>query len=183
MKNPLFTAREMAFVAVFVVIMSVLAQIAIPLQPVPLTFGTLGVILTATIIPVKLSVAVMITYMLLGAVGVPVFTQFMGGVHVLIGPTGGYIFGYIFMALVTGMLLRHTAPRGYPGILLATLPGLCALYTCGTVWLAFMLRLSPQAAILAGVAPFIPLELVKLAAGSFVALKVRAALARAKLLV
>ena len=102
--------------ALFAGITAVCAQIAfpVPFSPVPFTGQTLAVALAATVLGAKYGVLSMILYILLGAVGVRVFAEFSGGLHVLAGPTGGFIFGFIIAAYVIGKMIEWREKPGFP---------------------------------------------------------------------
>ncbi len=121
--------------------------------------------------------------MLVGAVGVPVFAGFRGGLGVLLGDTGGYLLAYPPAAAVAGLAARATAnsPRGWAlaaGFLWGS-AALAVIYTLGATWLAALAGLSPAAALAAGVLPFIPFDLVKVGLAALVAVAPAIATSRA----
>lgn len=153
----------------------------LPFSPVPFSLGTLAIYFVVTVLGRKLGTLSVLIYILLGAVGLPVFTNFSGGLGKLLGPTGGYILGYIFMALICGYFVDKR-----PGSLALTAAGMVlgtiVLYLFGTLWLAYQANLSFSAALAAGVIPYIPGDLVKMAAGVVAGSQVRKELARAGLI-
>lgn len=100
--------RKIIICGMFAAITAILAQLEIPLPIVPISGQTLAVGLTATIIGSRYGAIAMFCYAALGAAGIPVFAEAKGGVQVLLGPTGGYIFGFIVTAYVTGLILEKT---------------------------------------------------------------------------
>lgn len=100
-----FTARELTLVGIFAAITGILAQFSIPLTPVPFSFGLFGVFFSAIILNTRLAVSAQIIYLLLSAVGVPVFSQFSAGIQRLVGPTGGYLVAYVLMAFIMGQFV------------------------------------------------------------------------------
>lgn len=101
MKNKKLKIREITLVAVFVAMMSVISQISIPMpSAVPITLQVFVILLVGYYLPLKLSALSVAVYILLGAVGAPVFSSFKGGFYVLIGPTGGFIWGFLIVALI-----------------------------------------------------------------------------------
>lgn len=111
------------------------AWIAIP-TPVPFTMQTMAVFTVAALLGPKLGCASVGIYLLLGAVGAPVFSGFRGGVQVLLGATGGYLIGFLLCALVTGW----TARRWKDGRILAAgmVVGMLLCYAFGTAWYALL---------------------------------------------
>ena len=100
-------------------------------------------------------------FILLGLVGVPVFSGFSGGVGKLMGPTGGYIIGYLFVSLIAGLFIDKFTSKLYMhacGMVLGT----AVCYAFGTLWLAKTAHMAFKAALLAGVIPFIPADIVKI---------------------
>lgn len=98
------STKSMIMVGMFTAVLAVLSQIAIPMPSgVPVTLQTFAVALTGTVLGWKLGAAAALIYLLLGAVGVPVFSQMSGELGILLGKTGGFIFGFIFMALLCGL--------------------------------------------------------------------------------
>lgn len=149
----------------------------IPISPVPISLGTLAIYFVLTVLGMKLGTLSVFIYLLLGFVGLPVFTGFTGGAGKLFGPTGGYLIGYIFMALTAGFFLdkwRSSLPLSVVGMLLGT----AVLYLFGSIWLAYQASLTLPQALMAGVVPYIPGDLVKLALAMFLGLQVRKRLPR-----
>ena len=153
---------DMADIALFSVLMAVCAWTSVPMPPVPFTLQTFAVFLTLTTLGGRRGTYAVIVYLLLGAVGLPVFAGFQGGLATLLGATGGYILGFLFSALVY-RLSEHNLPP-----LLSCLLGLAVCYIFGTVWyLAVYARTFTPAAIVSAlglcIAPFVLPDLVKLA--------------------
>lgn len=152
----------------------------LPFSPVPISFGTLAIYFSAYVSgPKKGSLSVLI-YILLGLAGLPVFTGFMGGPGKLFGPTGGYLIGYLFLALICGFFADKWHGKWQPA-LLGMLLGTLVCYLFGTVWLAFQTNISFLSALVAGVLPFLPGDLVKIAAAMLLGGTLRKALMRAQL--
>lgn len=172
------SARTIAFTALLAAIVCVLAPWTIPVGPVPISLATLGVYLACCVIDCKHGVVATLAYVLLGAIGVPVFSGGRGGFGVLAGPTGGYIVGYVFLAFVSGLLIdlfgREKRVWVYP---LAMIAGTVALYAFGTAW--FMISTGSSslgAALLTCVVPFLAGDGIKIAAATAVGYPVRRAL-------
>jgi len=168
-KKPL-AAKELTMTAIFTVLTAVLAQIAIPLpfSPVPISFGLVAVYMTGILLKPKHAVMAQVCYLLLGAVGVPVFGGFKGGIGALFGPTGGYLLVYPIMVLIVSMAINGvkssptkkstTFVRAGVAIVIAHL----ILYMGGTTWLSITTGNTFGAALALAVIPFIPLDIVKI---------------------
>lgn len=127
---------DMAYVAVFTVLMIVCSWISIP-AAVPFTLQTFGIFFAVGVLGGKRGTLAVLTYLLMGAVGLPVFSGFRGGIGSMFGSTGGYIIGFLFSALVmwgTESLLG----RKKWGKALSMLLGLLMCYTFGTIWFMFV---------------------------------------------
>lgn len=146
-------------------------SIPIPVSPVPISLATFVICLSAYVLGMKAGAASVVIYLLLGLAGLPVFTGFQGGPGKMFGPTGGYLIGYIFLALIGGLFADKTE-KWYLQ-LVGFLIGTAVLYTFGTVWLAVQASLDLRAALFAGVIPYIPLDLVKIAAALLTGSRIR----------
>ena len=170
----ILSAKEIAIIAIFAAITAVLAQIAVPLPftPVPISFGLVAVYISAMLLKPKHAVLSQVVYLALGAVGVPVFGNFSGGLRVLIGPTGGYLSVYPIMAWIVSTVLNSPsalkAEQAQSKILLylktsvSIIIAHTLLYLGGTIWLSISTGNSFMASLGLAVFPFIPLDLVKI---------------------
>lgn len=173
--------RMLILCAMFTAVTAVLAQVEIPLPIVPISGQTLAVGLTATIIGSRYGALAMVCYALLGAIGAPVFAEAKGGAHVLIGPTGGYIIGFIFTAYVTGLILERT--KFTVGMaMLANTVGMVITLAFGAVQLKYVMDMSWSEALAVGVYPFILVGLIKAYLASWLGIKIRQRLVQANLL-
>ena len=122
--------RQVILTGMFAAVLAVMAQLSIPMPSgVPVTLQTFAVALTAYVLGPKTGLAAAVIYILLGAVGVPVFAGFKGGIGVLLGPTGGFIWGFLLMILLcgSGAKSRHillTAAASVFGLAGCHLPGI-----------------------------------------------------------
>lgn len=151
--------KKMVLTALLTALLAVLAQIQIPMRPVPFNLAVMGVFLAGLLLPPRWAVSSVVLYILLGAVGIPVFAGFVGGPAVLVGPTGGYIAGYLFLALVTS-LGRGGLRTAVPAMLL----GLVCLYAFGTAWFVVLSGRTLAAALQLCVLPFLLPDICKGAA-------------------
>ncbi len=161
------TTRELATAALFTAILSVAAFVAIPVGSVPFTLQVYVVLLAGMTLGPRLGVLSVTAYLILGLFA-PVYAGGASGLGALFGPTGGYLFGFLGAALITGLM----AGRGegtMPRLLAAGLAGLVPIYALGATWLAIQLGLTPSQAVLTGVAPFVWLDVLKAVAAALTA--------------
>jgi biotin transport system substrate-specific component len=165
----------MARVALMAALTAIGAQIAIPLPftPVPFTLQVPMVVLSGLLLGVRHGALAQLVYLLVGAVGIPVFAQFSGGLGVLVGPTGGYLISYPLAAAIAGLaagaVLRAPRSRALISANAFGLVALAVIYAVGATWLALQSNLSPGAALTAGVLPFVPFDVVKVVLAALVA--------------
>lgn len=135
MKKTNSNVLSLTCVAMSVAILAVCSWISIPaLGPlVPFTLQTFAVFVISGLFDWKKSISAIVVYILLGAVGVPVFSNFKGGIAALTGPTGGYIVGFIFMIIVI-QIFKNIKKGSFIFLITGMLIGLAALYTFGTTW-------------------------------------------------
>lgn len=138
------------------------AWVSIPVAPVPLTLQVFFVLLAGLLLRPPVAGVALLVYLLLGVVGLPVFSSARGGAAILFGPTGGYLWGFL-LAAVTVALLREVKGKASPlgRDLFAAFAGLAVLYLVGWLQLIAVTGLTPWGAILAGVLPFLGLDLAK----------------------
>ena len=147
-------------------------SIYIPISPVPISLGILGIFFAAYVNGWLWGTASCILYILIGFAGVPVFAGFTAGAHKLLGPTGGYIIGYIPLALTAGLFIEKFGKK-IPLHIVGMILGTAICYALGTAWLALSAGMSFNAALWAGVIPFIPADLVKMVIAVSVGIPVR----------
>lgn len=156
------------------------AWIAIPVGAVPVTLQVFVVLLAALLLPPAWAGAALGAYLLLGAIGAPVFSAGQGGLGVLAGPTGGYLIGFL-VAAVAGSLVRSVALRVLPSRaapmadVSAAVVAILAIYVIGTWRLAAVTGMGPAAAATVGVLPFIGFDAIKAAAAIIAATAIRKA--------
>lgn len=169
----------MVLAALFTAVIAVTSQIQLPVEPVPFNLAVLGVFLTGMLLtPGWASVSVFL-YILLGAAGVPVFAGFTGGPAILLGPTGGYIFGFLFLALAASL---GAQARGRLWIIPAMALGLAVMYAFGTVWYMMVSGAALGTAMQFCVLPFVPFDIGKGVAACAVGWALKDRLKKAKLL-
>lgn len=153
---------DLLLVAAGALLVALLAQVRIPLPftPVPLTGHTFGVLLVGAVLGSKRGFASLGLYTGLGLAGWTVFAGGASGLGYAIGPTGGYLLGFMVSAYIIGLLAERGLERNFRTSLLPFMVGTLLIYALGSGWLAFYV--GPQAAISKGVLPFLPGDLVKL---------------------
>ena len=155
------TVYSMAMVGVMAAVISVVAPWGIPIEPVPLSLCTFAIYLSVFVLDWRQSATATLVYVLLGSMGVPVFSGFVGGLSKVMGPTGGYIIGYVPMALVAGIIVCRF-PKSRIMQLAGLVLGTAVLYALGTAWFCFQAGQSLGAALGLCVIPFIPGDMVKI---------------------
>jgi biotin transport system substrate-specific component len=161
-----FTTKEMVLTAMFAAIMAVCSWISIPIGEIAITLQTFAVFCALGILGGRNGLFSILVFILLGAIGLPVFSGFKGGIGVLTGPTGGYILGFIFMALIYMAGERLFGKKLAVKITLMLI-GLAVCYTFGTLWFVFVFSKNGSSipvskALKLCVTPFIPFDVIKL---------------------
>lgn len=172
----------MIIVALFAGIIGILAQITIPLPLVPITGQTLAVGLAATILGSRNGTAAIILYIIIGAIGVPVFSQMSAGLGVLFGPTGGFIVGFIPAAYLIGFYLEKTRFT-LTNAIVSNLLGMVVTLLFGTIWLKIVASLNWTEALISGFGPFVIVGIIKAFLAASIGIVVRNRLKATRLLV
>lgn len=167
----------MILTALFAALTAVCAWISIPLPftPVPVILATMVTTLAGGLLGWKYGSVSMIVYLLLGAVGAPVFHNFTGGLGILTGPTGGYLVGYITSALICGILLDVICRKKLTwwGIAISGIVGLASCYALGTAWFMISTGTGLAASMVSCVIPFLPGDVLKTILAVILILKLR----------
>lgn len=164
----------MALISLMTAILCIMAPFSIPLpfSPIPLSLGTLAIYFCVLVLGMKKGTLSVLLYLLLGLVGLPVFSGFTGGIGKLLGPTGGYIVGYVLLALVCGFFADHF-PTRKRYCLIGMLLGTALCYLFGTLWLSYQAALTFSQAFVTSVVPFLPGDMIKIVAALLIGLQVR----------
>lgn len=171
---------KMAIIGVMAAVICILGPLSIPIGIIPISFTNLAIYFALYILGMKKGTISYIVYMLIGFVGIPVFSNFTSGPSRLLGPTGGYIIGFLFMALIAGFLIDYFFDKWYicfMGMILGTV----VCYVIGTIWLSFQANIPITAALGAGVLPFIPGDLFKVLIATLLGPQIRKRLIKANL--
>jgi len=168
----------MVFTALFAAVLCAVAPFSIAIGPIPLSFATLIIYLAAGALNWKLGVVATFLYVMIGAVGVPVYSNFEGGFHKIVGVTGGFIIGYVPLALATGIILTVFRKKLWAYVL-GMVVGTVLLYSCGVAWFMIQTGSPLPVALSLCVTPFLPGDSIKIVIACIVAPQLRKALARA----
>ncbi len=170
-----FKTIDIVYIGIFAALIAICSWISIPLT-VPITLQTMGVCVAAGLLGTKRGTLSVLVYILLGLIGVPVFAAFSSGAGYLLGATGGYILGFIFTALIVGVMIKALGKKTWVYALSMTL-GIIACYIFGTVWFITVYnRGNSDAVSLATVlgwcvTPFIIPDIIKIAVATFLCVK------------
>lgn len=177
-----FSIKEISIISIFAALTAILSQISIPIpfSPVPITLQVFAVCLSAVILGSRLATFSQLVYVLLGAIGLPVFANFSGGLQAILGPTGGFIISFPIMAFIIGKFVDNFSSTKQ--LLLGLFVGLFICYFLGVLQLSFITKMGIQKAILLGAIPYIPLDIIKIVLVAFIGLSVRKSLIKSKLL-
>lgn len=181
-----FSVRQLAIIGVMTAVTCILAPFSIPIGPVPISLTNLVIYFSLYILGTKDGTISYLVYLLIGIIGLPVFSGFTSGPEKLLGPTGGYLIGFIPMAVIAGIFIKKSISIsnlwigrifGVLGMILGTI----VAYILGTAWLAYQADMDFQAALWAGVIPFIPGDLIKMILAVLAGPQIRKQLVRAGL--
>jgi biotin transport system substrate-specific component len=167
--------RNLVAASLIAAIMAALGPVAITAGTVPITLQIFPVVLAALLLPAEWAVAAMAVYVALGAIGVPVYAHGFAGVGVLVGPTGGYLIGFVLAAGAGALARAVVAKASRPaGDVVAGVVTVAVVYAVGWAWLAFgPTHMHVIAAFVIGVAPFLVPDAIKAAVAILVATAVR----------
>ena len=148
------SVKQMSLAAIMTAVTCILSPISLNIGPVPISLGTFAVSLSVCILGRNLGMLSYLLYLLLGFIGLPVFSNYGAGVEKLLGPTGGYLIGMIFLAFIGGFAVEKFSKspiKQYLGLML----GIAFCYLLGTLWLGKVLSMDFGKALSVGVIPFI----------------------------
>jgi biotin transport system substrate-specific component len=153
-------------VALGTALLALSAKINLPLPYVPMTLQTLVVLMIGAAYGWRLGTATVIAYLAEGAIGLPVFAGPVGGLAPLLGPTAGYLAGFVAAAFITGWLSERGWDRSVPRLFVAMGFGHIVILAAGFAWLAFGMKLGVEKAWLVGIVPFVAASVIKNALGA-----------------
>ena len=175
------STRSLTIIGLMTAVCCVLGPISVPIGAVPVSLGVLAVLLTVYVLGTFKGTVATLVYILLGTVGLPVFSGYQGGLQKISGPTGGYIIGFIFLALIAGVFIdRFSYKKCYMHVVGMVL-GLAVCYLFGTVWFVFVTKMNFIAALGVCVVPFLLFDALKIAFCFTMGIGIRKALTAAHL--
>lgn len=174
--------KELVLIGLMSAVICILGPLSVPLpvSPVPISMTNLAVYFAVYILGTKRSLISYLVYLLIGFAGIPVFSAFTSGPAKLLGPTGGYLIGFLFIAPIAGYFIdRYPSRMGlcFLGMALSAV----VYYVFGSVWLAWQSDMSLPAAFAAGVIPFLPGDVGKMALAMLAGPQIRKRLQKAGL--
>lgn len=158
---------QLVLCALFAALTAVLAQFSIPIGPVPISLATFSVYLAGGILGAAGGAVSLALYLLIGAVGLPVFAGFSSGFSTIAGPTGGYLIGYVVCAWIVGLLVHRFGRKTLP-LVLSMVLGTAALYFLGTVWFMFLTKRGIVESLSLCVFPFLIGDAAKIAGSAVI---------------
>ncbi len=164
--------RMMVYASLLAALTAAGAYIAIPIGPVPIVLQNFFVFLSGLLLGARWGLASVAVYLTAGALGLPVFAGGAGGIGRILGPTGGYLIGYLPAVFLIGMIAEKTRNRAWFDVI-AMVVGDIMLYACGVTWLKILTGMSFGKALAVGLYPFIPGDILKFAAAVPVAKALR----------
>ena len=158
------STKEIVRSAIFAAFLCVFSILSVPVGAVPVSLGLFAVFLTAILLGQKPGFISVLIYILLGCVGLPVFSGFHGGIYALLGPTGGYIMAYLIIAPVMGKAVYGCEKniKSFLRLMVAGVLSLLILYIFGTWWYVLVTKASLGAAVKICIVPFVFFDVVKL---------------------
>lgn len=162
MKKQKTSTSNLLFAALCTVIVAIFAQFSFSIGPIPFSMGIFGVMLISVLLSPSLTLLSLATYLLLGAFGVPVFSNMGAGVAALFGPTGGFLIGYLPLGWVMSATARRS--KNFGTLLAGSLVGLSLCYLCGTLYYTILTGTPFLRSLSLCVTPFILPDIIKLGA-------------------
>ena len=169
---------RMAVLASFMAALAALGSyLFIPIGPVPIVLTNLFILLGGLLLGSRWALGSVCLYLLIGVIGMPVFSGGRGGITPLLGPTGGYLAGYALSAWLTGLISERSGYRRVSDVVAVSI-GILAIYALGVPWLKAITHISWMKAMFIGVIPFLPGDAIKGAAAVMLARSIRPILGR-----
>lgn len=156
------STRSLTLTAMLTALLCVVGPLTLPIGPVPVSLTTGVLMLMALLLGAGRATLCCGAYLLMGLVGLPMLSGFTGGMGALVGPTGGFLLGYLPLTALCGLVCQRTHKRGWQ--LLAMLAGTALLYVIGAAWYCWQSGASTQATLTVCVLPFLPGDAIKVAA-------------------
>lgn len=173
MNNKHFNLKQLTLIGLIAAILCILSPFKIPLffTPIPLTLSVFAVLLTAYLLPPTQAFLAVVIYLCIGLVGLPVFSGFRSGFSALVGPTGGYLIGYLPLVWISSYCVHFQKKDAIT--ILGMILGLIILYTMGTLWFSISKSMSIADSLTLTALPFIPFDFLKIIMAHIVGKSVR----------
>jgi len=170
--DPSSQLRMTVFASLLAALMAAGAYLSIPIGPVPIVLQNMFVLLAGLLLGSRWGLASVAVYLLTGACGLPVFAGGLGGIGRILGPTGGYLIGYLPAVFIAGYISEKTVKRfGYD--ILAMICATVVLYSCGVTWLKILTGMTWSKTMIVGMYPFLVGDALKIAAAALIAKALR----------
>lgn len=181
MEDKKITTYQMAVTALMAAVLCVIGPLSVPIGAIPISLSNFVISLTVWLLGPKFGTLSVAIYLALGAVGMPVFSGYGGGLAKLAGPTGGYLIGYLAMALIGGLFVEKS--KGNPVVSgIGLVLGVAVSYVFGTAWFIFQMGCELSYALAVCVYPFIAFDLAKVIVACVVGALLRKRLTQAGVL-
>lgn len=181
MEDKKITTYQMAVTALMAAVLCVIGPLSVPIGAIPISLSNFVISLTVWLLGPKFGTLSVAIYLALGAVGMPVFSGYGGGLAKLAGPTGGYLIGYLAMALIGGLFVEKS--KGNPVISgIGLVIGVAVSYVFGTAWFVFQMGCELSYALAVCVYPFIAFDLAKVIVACVIGVLLRKRLTQAGVL-
>lgn len=176
-ENKKIKAVDIASVAMMTALIVICSWICIPIGNIPITLQTFAVCASVGILGRKKGTIAVVVYIILGIVGLPVFSFFKGGIGALFGVTGGYVIGFIFLAIIAGFIIEKFR-KNIPFMIFGFFSGLLCCYFVGSLWFLFVYMKEAETAgfltvMSVGVFPYIIPDMIKITLAAVVSGAVR----------
>ena len=165
MENMKNNIQNLTFTALMTAVLCIIGPFVVPVGMVPVSFANMAIYLTIILLDKKKAFVSIVIYLLIGFIGIPVFSGFSAGAGKLFGPTGGYLIGYLVLSFIGGKFLENEKGQRKKRSLsqfLALSVGTFGLYITGTAWLMYQSKLDAMTALTVGVFPFVLLDFIKM---------------------
>lgn len=181
MQTQTFTTRQLTVTALMAAVLCVLGPMSVPIGPIPISLTNLVICFAVWLLGMRYATLSVLVYLLLGAAGLPIFSGYSGGLTKLVGPTGGYLIGFLLMAAIGGWALdKSKAHPFWTGLGLVL--GIAVSYLFGTAWFILQMQCDLGYALTVCVWPFVPFDLGKVILSCAVGHLLRSRLEKAGLL-
>ena len=173
--------HQLTLIGLMAAVTCILGPISLPIGIVPISLTNLAIYFSVYVLGRKRGTLSYLVYLFIGLIGIPVFSGFSGGFTKLFGPTGGYLIGFIFIALISGIFIDKFPNKIYM-CFLGMILGTIVTYIFGTSWLAYQTNITFNASLSVGVLPFIPGDIVKMVIASLIGPQIKKRLISAGLI-